>query len=116
LAKLYWMFFFVILAALNYGRYGTLFIIAMTAFQYLYGATSGISYFEANIQDTGLQNFWYFIMVLTLTGMTLAIVVYQREQINTSVQKESKLATRIATHCPNWQLALERRKWSDHME
>ncbi|MFI3195186.1 MAG: PAS domain S-box protein [Methylococcaceae bacterium] len=89
LAKLYWVFFFVVVAALNYGRSGTLFIVVTTVCQSLYGAASGIGYLDTDIQETGLQNFWYFTMVLSLTGITLAIVVYQREQINASLQKES---------------------------
>lgn len=89
LAKLYWLFFFVVAAALIHGRYGTLCILIMTICQALYGTAIGSSYSSSAGQDSQLQDFRYFIMILSLTGMTLAIAIYQREKINTALHKEN---------------------------
>ncbi|MGR9115811.1 MAG: EAL domain-containing protein [Gammaproteobacteria bacterium] len=78
-ARGYWVLLFVVLAAVNYGRHGALVIIAMTAIQALLGAQLGIGYFGQDIAQTGLQNFWFYLLVLTIVGISLAVSIGQRE-------------------------------------
>lgn len=89
-ARGYWMFLFVVWAAVQFGRHGVLFIIVMTAIQALLGATQDIGYFGMDLADTGLQNFWYYLLVLTATGMTLALVIKQRAQMFTVLQEKEQ--------------------------
>lgn len=75
----YWMFLFVVLAAVRRGRHGALLVICMVAIQALLGATNGVGPFASDLKDTGLQNFWFYLLILTLVGITLAIYVEARK-------------------------------------
>lgn len=74
-AKLYWMFLLTIWGGWQFGRQGALLVIAATAVQALQGAVLGIGAFGSDIEETGLQNFWFFLLVLTLAGISLAISI-----------------------------------------
>ena len=91
IAKGYLIFLFVVWGALFYGRHGTLLIIAVTTFQGLSGAVLGKGYFKEDFQQTGLQNSWFFIFALTITGMILAIIVEQRKQAHEALQVKERL-------------------------
>jgi PAS domain S-box-containing protein len=77
-AMAYWMFLFVVWAAARYGRHGALLIIAMTAAQALHGAAQGVGFFSDDLARTGLQNFWFYMLVLTVVGIALAIGIEER--------------------------------------
>jgi PAS domain S-box-containing protein len=83
----YWVFVFVVLAAVYYGRHGALLIIAMTAIQALLGAQLGIGYFGMDIIDTGLQNFWFYLLILTIVGISLSISIDQRKQAEQALRE-----------------------------
>ena len=73
----YWVFLFVITAAASHGRHGALLIASMTALQALSGASRGIGYFGADLEHTGLQNFWFYLLIVTITGLSLALRIEQ---------------------------------------
>ncbi|HLF98072.1 MAG TPA: EAL domain-containing protein, partial [Methylococcaceae bacterium] len=80
----YWMFLFVVLAALRFGRHGVVLVIAMVAIQALLGAERGVGYFGADVAQTGLENFWCYLLVLTVTGIALALSFHVRKQAEDS--------------------------------
>ncbi len=76
----YWPFLFVVWAAVRLGRHGTLLIISITATQALLGALQGIGFFADDLANTSLHGFWSYMLALTLVGLTLALVIKQRDQ------------------------------------
>ncbi|HEY5138479.1 MAG TPA: PAS domain-containing protein, partial [Methylococcales bacterium] len=83
----YWVFVFVVIAAVYYGQHGALLIIAMTAIQALIGAELGIGYFGMDIVQTGLQNFWFYLLILTIVGISLSINIDQRKQAEQALRE-----------------------------
>lgn len=79
ITKSYLMFLIVVWAAFYYGRHGAILITVMTTLQALLGAIDGVGMFGSDILQTGLQNFWLYILVLTFIGTALAINIEQRQ-------------------------------------
>jgi len=71
-AKAYWMFLFVTWAAVRLGPHALVIIPVMTAIQGLLGAQQGTGFFAEDIAKTYLASYWFFIVILSVTGMTLA--------------------------------------------
>ena len=82
LANSYWIFLFVVLAAVYFGRHGVLLMLSMVSIQALLGAVEGVGFFGDDLAETGLQQFWFFILILTVVGITLAVISKQRNHIN----------------------------------
>ena len=82
----YWAFLFVAWAAARFGLHGTLLVIGMTAIQALTGALEGKGLFANDIARTGLANFWLYILALTTVGMSLALMIDQRLQIEANLR------------------------------
>ncbi len=80
IAKTFWMFLLVVWAAVSYGRRGALLLIAISAFQALYGAVQHIGYFGADLIETELENFWFYQLILTWVGISLAINMEARKR------------------------------------
>lgn len=76
----YWMFVFVTWGAVRLGRHAVSVILFITAVQALLGAIQGKGVFADDIANTALQGFWFYMLVLTLVGVTLALVINQRDQ------------------------------------
>lgn len=76
----YWPFLFVVWGAVRLGRHGTLLIIFITATQALLGAIQGVGFFADDLATTSLYGFWFYMLVLALVGLTLALVINQRDQ------------------------------------
>lgn len=87
LANSYWMFLFVVLAAVYFGRHGVLLILSMVSIQALLGAVEGIGFFGQDLAQTGLQQFWLYILILTVVGITLAVISKQRNYINLMLEE-----------------------------
>jgi len=86
IAKGFIMFIFVAWSAVRFGRHGALLVIGIVAVQALLGAVRNVGYFAADIAGTGLVNYWIFMLVLTVTGVMLALIV------NTLKLSEQRLA------------------------
>jgi len=79
-AKAYWMFLFVTWAAVRLGPHALVIIPVMTAIQGLLGAQQGTGFFAEDIAKTYLTSYWSFIVILSVTGMTLATYFVARRQ------------------------------------
>jgi signal transduction histidine kinase len=73
IARGYWMFFFASWAAMRLGAHGVLLILVMSGIQGLWGARLGVGFFGDDIGKTQLANYWYYMMVLAVVGMSLAL-------------------------------------------
>ena len=81
----FWMFLFFAWAAVRFGRHGVLLVMAMTMIQGLLGLVWNLGYFGAYSQQPGLLNFWFYLLVLSTVGLSLALFVYERNQAENSL-------------------------------
>lgn len=94
----YWMFPFVVWGAVRRGQHGATLIACMTAILALTGAIHGKGFFANDIAATGLQNFWFYVLVLTFVGISLAIFVESRTRAQIALKDaEIKLKTILNT-------------------
>ena len=94
IAKGYWAFLFVVWAAVRRGKHGASLIVCITATQALLGATQGTGFFAQDIANTGLQNFWFYLLILTMVGIALATYVESLTKSELALKEaESKLRT-----------------------
>jgi diguanylate cyclase (GGDEF)-like protein/PAS domain S-box-containing protein len=87
----YWMFMFVVWAAVRFGRHGALMIIGMTAIQALQGTIQKTGLFANDLVQGGLLNFWFYILALTLVGVVLALIIKSRDLIAARNQRLAQL-------------------------
>jgi PAS domain S-box-containing protein len=72
----------------------------MAAIQALLGAVNHVGYFANDIAKTGLLNYWFFIMVLTLIGITMALINHARDQSNRALQEQKDFLNTILENEP----------------
>ena len=95
----YLMFLFVIWAALRFGRHGVMLILLLSGIQGVLGALDGVGFFATDI-NTGLANFWLFMMSMTFVGIVLSTTILQhRRDAGALRESESKLHA-ILDHAP----------------
>lgn len=82
----YWIYLLISWAAVRMGRHYVLLLILMTTLQALAGAALGVGMFGNDLIMTQMSNFWAFTMILTMVGMSLAIVFSERERILVQLQ------------------------------
>ena len=83
----YWLFLMLVWGAVRRGRQGVLLILAMVAIQALFGATQAVGFFANDIEQTGLQNFWFYLLVLSSVGVGLVIYVEGRSKAEETLLK-----------------------------
>jgi len=96
----YWMFLFVTWAAARLGIHGVVTILSMTAIQGLLGAVQGVGFFAHDIAKTGLVNYWFYIMALSVVGMALSTHFTERKQIEAALRKSEARFRNILEHAP----------------
>ncbi|MDP3589539.1 MAG: MASE1 domain-containing protein, partial [Methylobacter sp.] len=87
-AKGYWMFLFITWAAVRLEVHGVVVILVMAAVMGLLGAQQETGYFVKGITQTyastelsaSLANYWFFMLILSVTGMTLATYFVARRR------------------------------------
>lgn len=94
----YWIFPIVVWGAVRRGQHGASLVICITAVLALFGATQGKGLFATDMAETGLQNFWFYMLVLTFVGIALAIFVESRIRAKDALKDaETKLKTILNT-------------------
>lgn len=93
----YWMFIFVVWAAVRFDCRGTLLIITMTAIQALLGIINETGFFSSAVNQAGLFNFWFYIFALTLVGISVSLIITEREKISKALLESEE----------RWKFALE---------
>ncbi|MDP3876104.1 MAG: EAL domain-containing protein [Methylobacter sp.] len=81
LSKGYWMFLVMTLVAVRLETHGVVLILVMSAFMGLLGAQQGTGFFAQDMAQTYLANYWFFMLILSLAGMTLATYFVARRQV-----------------------------------
>lgn len=76
----YWMFMLIAWVAMFLGPRGTTIALSVVAVQALLGATMGMGYFADDIAQTNLVNYWFYMLTLSLVGMSLATYVNEIRQ------------------------------------
>ena len=94
-AKGYWMFLFISWVAMLLGTRGTTSALLVATVQALIGAMHGVGYFANDIAASGLANFWFYILILSLVGMSLATYFQEIKQANLSISHRDTLIREI---------------------
>ena len=88
----FWMFLFFVWSAERFGRHGALLMMSISTTQSLLGIIRHVGFFGEVVTDTGLINFWCYTLVLSVVGMTLALITYESNQRKETLQlSEDKL-------------------------
>jgi PAS domain S-box-containing protein len=74
-AKGYWLFLLISWVAVRLGKRATSLALVMSAAIGVAGAYHGLGYFDRDTLATRLESYWYFTMVLSTVGMTLAVYI-----------------------------------------
>lgn len=80
-ARGYWMFLFSIWAAVRFNRHGVTLIASLITIQALLGAAHHQGFFGDDYQKSDLLNLWFYILVLSWTGTTLALALHNQKLI-----------------------------------
>ncbi|MFZ2725328.1 MAG: EAL domain-containing protein [Methylococcaceae bacterium] len=99
-AYLYTTFLFITWSALRFGRHGVLVVVGMTAIQALLGALQGTGLFAYDIEQTGLVNFWFYIMVLTVVGLSLALSINTLKLTESSLREQKNFLNTVLENEP----------------
>jgi PAS domain S-box-containing protein len=97
-AKPYWMFLCIAWAAVRFGRHIVLLVILLSAAQYMMGIVSAVGILNTQEIEIYLQNFWFFILVLTSVGLTLALIIHQRQRGQNALLELKENAENAALH------------------
>lgn len=89
-AKGYLMYLFVVLAALRLGRHGTFAVLLMVAVQGLVGAHLGVGLFGRDIAESGLVNYWLYMVILSLVGITLASYITAEQRDKETLREQAQ--------------------------
>ncbi len=79
-AKGYWMFLIITWVAVRLEAHGVVVILVMVAVMGLLGAQQGTGFFADDIARTYLASYWSFMVILSVTGMTLATYFVARRR------------------------------------
>ncbi|MGZ5013490.1 MAG: PAS domain S-box protein [Methylobacter sp.] len=90
--KGYWVFLCVTWAGIRLGNRGVTFVVLMVAIQALLGAYYEVGFFAHGISGTHLYNYWAFVLILSIVGMTITTYVNEIKRTLTALQlKDSAL-------------------------
>jgi PAS domain S-box-containing protein len=87
--KGYWMFFFITCAALRIGNRCVTFLLLMVAIQALSGAYLRLGFFADDIAEAHLYNYWSYMLILSVVGMTFTAYVGELKQTLTALRASS---------------------------
>ena len=84
--KGYWLFLCVTWMAVRSRPRCVTFVILMTAAQALLGAYYEVGFFAHDLAKANLHNYWAYMMVLSVVGMTMSIYVHEMQRTLASLQ------------------------------
>jgi len=91
----YWMFMLITWVAMFLGSRGTTIALVVVALQALFGAIQGVGYFAEDIERFGLISYWFYMLTLSLVGMSLATYVREISQANFALTHRDALIREI---------------------
>ncbi len=99
-ARGHWMFLLVSIAAMRSGTHGAVIVIVIAVFQALWGAAQGIGLFSDDISKTELTNFWFYSLILALTGMIQSTYLTEHQRIELALQESEARFRTVANAAP----------------
>lgn len=87
----YWMFLFMVWAAVHFRLHGVMLIIGMTTTQVLLATVLKTGLFANDFVQSGLINLWFYILTLSIIGISLALIVNEHDKVNAQVRRMNKL-------------------------
>ena len=75
----YWIYLYISIAAIRFGKQGVVLVLLMTTIQAVYGAVHQTGFFGGDIEATNLTNFWAWIQIVALVGMLQAIIIENKK-------------------------------------
>jgi diguanylate cyclase (GGDEF)-like protein/PAS domain S-box-containing protein len=100
IAKGYWLFAIVTLAATYLGRHGTLLVLLMIVTQAMIGATHRVGFFSHDLEQTQLLNFYFYAVCLSFVGIALAVHVDEQKSIELKLRESEELFKGIFDEAP----------------
>ena len=100
LVRSYWMFLFIIWAAVRFGRQGVLLVISVTSALAVIGAIERMGIFAGDFGEGGLFNAWVYILTLTITGITLSLVIEERKKKEALLSQSHTLLNKLSEQVP----------------
>lgn len=91
----YWMFMPIAWVAMFLGTRGTTAALILVAVQALFGATHGAGYFADDIARASLVNYWFYMLTLSLVGMSLATYIHEMKQAKLAMAHRDTLIREI---------------------
>jgi len=91
----YWMFLLITWIAMTLGTRGTTLALLVVATQALSGAMRGMGYFADDIAASHLMNFWFYMLILSMVGMSLATYFHEIKQANFAIFHRDALIREI---------------------
>ncbi len=83
---------------MRFGRHGVALVLAITAFQALYGAAHHIGRFAYDLEESDLFNFWLYMATLSSIGVILALTLHENRQVTLGLlESERRLKAIIDT-------------------
>lgn len=95
-ARGYWMYLLVTWAAVRLGTRGVVFLVLMVAIQALAGVVLGAGFFADDMAKTQLANFWFYTVILSLSGMALATYITERNRSDEALRKFARAVEQSA--------------------
>lgn len=107
IANNYWLFLCISWIAIRFGVHGTVIMLLMTSAQALHGAYHGIGYFANDIADTGLVNYWFYMVILSGVGMILSTYFAEIKIAKQALHKNEKIAQQALNDLSSQKYALD---------
>lgn len=100
IARGYWMFMFVAWAGMRFDRHGALLAISMVAILASLGNALGVGLYGAGKGAININNLWFYLLVLTTVGMTLALSIHARSRTEQREHLRTQVLELIANNTP----------------
>jgi PAS domain S-box-containing protein len=113
----FWMYLFVIFAAVRLGTHGVLPLLLVTTTQGLLGATRGVGYFATQSGAPHRVDFWVFATVLAFVGVSLATLLAARRSAALVLQRREQELKRTQQLAGlggwSWDMGSGAQRWSE---
>ena len=80
IAKGYWVFPLTIWGSMRFGIRGATLLITLIALQALRGIVTNVGDFSDDFAETGLMNFWFYMLAIASTAISLALLISSRDE------------------------------------
>ncbi|MBI3284242.1 MAG: MASE1 domain-containing protein [Burkholderiales bacterium] len=81
LARGHWLFLVMALVGVRLGIAGAVAVLPAVALQSLTGIHQGIGFFAKDIESSGLINYWFYVLVLSIVGIAFTTYFHERKRI-----------------------------------